>query len=186
MLSKKARREGLLSLEKEIDDVEDEFFKSGIQMVIDGFEPDAIRDIMESEIDEMEDRHQSAISIFKMWAGLAPAYGMIGTLIGLIQMLKNMQQDQNSIGPSMAVALITSFYGAVMSNFLFNPIATKLEFKSNQESKMRQMMVEGILSIQSGVNPRIVEEKLKTFLSPEERSVYMENENFRKMVNENE
>jgi chemotaxis protein MotA len=184
-LSKKARREGLLSLENEMDGIDNEFFKSGLQMVIDGFEPDAIREIMELEIDEMESRHQNSIAIFKMWAGLAPAYGMIGTLIGLIQMLKNLQ-DQTKLGPSMAVALITSFYGSVMSNFLFNPIASKLEFKNNEESKTRQMIVEGILSIQSGVNPRIVEEKLKTYLSPEERLSYLKSEGLKNVVSENE
>ena len=167
-LSKKARKEGLLSLEDEVANLDDPFLKSGIQMVVDGIEPEIIREILELELTEMEKRHQSAISVLRVWAGMAPAYGMIGTLIGLILMLKNLQ-DQASLGPNMAVALITSFYGAVMSNFLFNPLASKLENKSNDEIGLKEMMLEGILAIQSGVNPRIVEDKLKAFLPPEER-----------------
>lgn len=167
-LSKKARKEGLLSLEDEVQNIQDEFLKNGIQMVVDGIEPEIIREIMELEISEMEKRHQSVISFFKLWAALAPAFGMIGTLVGLIQMLKNLQ-DQSTLGPSMAVALITSFYGSVMANLFFNPLATKLENKSNEEIGRREMMIEGVLAIQSGVNPRIVEDKLKTYLAPEER-----------------
>jgi len=184
-LSKKARKEGLLSLEDEVQNIEDEFLKNGIQMVVDGIEPEVIKEIMELEISEMEKRHQSIINFFKLWGSLAPAFGMIGTLVGLIQMLKNLQ-DQSSLGPSMAVALITSFYGSLMANLFFNPLAYKLEVKSNEEANRREMMIEGVLAIQSGVNPRIVEDKLKTYLSPEERLAMLKQNAQKAAVMENE
>jgi len=167
-LSRKARKEGLLSLEDEIGAIEDDFLKSGIQMVVDGLEPETIREILDLEIQAMERRHVSSINLLKSWAGYGPAYGMIGTLIGLVQMLANLN-DPKSLGPGMAKAIITSFYGSVMANFLFGPLAGKLELKSEQEAGVREMMLEGILSIQAGVNPRVIEDKLKTYLSPEER-----------------
>ncbi|MBZ4663092.1 MAG: motility protein [Caloramator sp.] len=184
-LSKKARRNGLLSLEDEISKIEDEFLKQGIQMVVDGLEPETIKDILELEIGEMEKRHQSGIAVLKTWASLAPAFGMIGTLIGLIQMLSQLQ-DQSKLGPAMAVSLITSFYGALMANLVFTPLANKLELKSEIESNRREMMLEGILTIQSGVNPRILEDKLKTYLSPTERKRYQENIIQGNAVTENE
>lgn len=184
-LSKKARREGLLSLEDEISQIEDSFLKSGMQLVVDGIEPETIKEMLELEIDEMEKRHQSGISVFKVWASLAPAFGMIGTLIGLIQMLAKLE-DQSQLGKGMAVALITSFYGAVMANLIFTPIANKLEVKSSEEISRREMMIEGILSIQSGVNPRIIEDKLKSYLSPEERLNLLKNNLVGNAVTENE
>lgn len=167
-LSKKARKEGLLSLESEIEEIEDNFIKSGIQMVVDGIEPETIKEILELEIGEMEKRHSSGINVLKAWAGYGPAYGMIGTLIGLVQMLANLS-DPSALGPGMAKAIITSFYGSVMSNFIFGPTAGKLEVKSGEEASRREMMLEGILAIQSGVNPRIIEDKLKAYLTPKER-----------------
>lgn len=167
-LSKKARREGLLSLEDEIQNLDDNFIKSGIQMVVDGIEPETIREILELETYEMQRRHTSGINILKAWAGYGPAYGMIGTLIGLVQMLANLN-DPSSLGPGMSKAIITSFYGSVLANFIFGPLAAKLELKSEVEAKVREMIIEGILAIQAGVNPRIVEDKLKTYLSPAER-----------------
>lgn len=167
-LSKKARREGLLSLESEVETINDDFIKSGIQMVVDGIEPETIRDIMELEIGEMEKRHVMGINILKAWAGYGPAYGMIGTLIGLVQMLSSMS-DPNALGPGMSKAIITSFYGSVMANFMFGPLANKLEVKSGEESGRREMMLEGVLALQAGVNPRIIEDKLKAYLPPKER-----------------
>lgn len=168
-LSKKARREGLLSLESEVETIDDNFIKNGIQMVVDGIEPETIRDIMELEIGEMEKRHVVGINILKAWAGYGPAYGMIGTLIGLVQMLSSMS-DPNSLGPGMSKAIITSFYGSVMANFIFGPLANKLEVKSGEEAGRREMMLEGVLALQAGVNPRIIEDKLKAYLPPKERS----------------
>lgn len=184
-LSKKARREGLLSLEDEISGIEDDFFKSGMQLVVDGIEPETINEILELEIEEMEKRHQSGISILKSWASLAPAFGMIGTLIGLIQMLAKLS-DQSQLGKGMSIALITSFYGAVLGNLIFTPLANKLEVKSGEEASRREMMIEGILSIQSGVNPRIIEDKLKSYLSPEERLKLAKDNLIGNAVTENE
>lgn len=184
-LSRKARRNGLLSLEDEVAKIEDPFLKQGIQMVVDGLEPETIKDILELEIGEMEKRHQSGPAVLKAWASLAPAFGMIGTLIGLIQMLSQLQ-DQSKLGPAMAVSLITSFYGAVLANLIFTPLATKLEHKSEVEINRREMMLEGILTIQSGVNPRILEDKLKTYLSPAERARYQEANTQGNAVTDNE
>ncbi len=167
-LSKKARKDGLLSLEDDISKLEDEFLKKGLQMVVDGVEPETIKDIMELEIDEMERRHITGANILKAWGGYAPAFGMIGTLIGLIQMLSNLT-DSNAIASGMAKALITTYYGAVMANLFLNPMSANLSLKSKKEVSVREMMLEGILAIQSGVNPRTVEEKLVTYLSPQER-----------------
>jgi chemotaxis protein MotA len=167
-LSKKARREGLLSLESEIESINDDFIKSGIQMVVDGIEPETIREILELEIGEMEKRHANGINVLKAWAGYGPAYGMIGTLIGLVQMLANLN-DPNALGPGMSKAIITSFYGSVMANFMFGPFANKLEIKTSEEAGRREMMLEGVLALQAGVNPRIIEDKLKAYLPPKER-----------------
>jgi chemotaxis protein MotA len=167
-LSIKARREGLLSLENEVETIDEDFIKNGIQMVVDGIEPETIRDIMELEIGEMEKRHVMGINILKAWAGYGPAYGMIGTLIGLVQMLSSMS-NPNSLGPGMSKAIITSFYGSVMANFIFGPLANKLENKSAEEAGRREMIMEGVLALQAGVNPRIIEDKLKSYLSPKER-----------------
>lgn len=174
-LSRQARKEGLLSLENSIENIEDRFLKSGVQMIIDGMEPETIREILELDISEMEKRHATYVNLMKAWAGYGPAYGMIGTLIGLVQMLARLN-DPSSLGPGMAKAIITSFYGSVLANFIFGPIAAKLENKNEEEVGRREMMLEGILSLQSGVNPRIIEEKLKAFLSPKER-ISMEKRN---------
>lgn len=171
-LSKKARREGLLSLEEDISNLEDAFLKKGLQMVVDGIEPETIKEILELEIGEMESRHNSGASIFSTWAAFAPAFGMVGTLIGLIQMLQNLT-DATTIASGMGKALITTFYGTLIANLFCTPIANNLQNKNQKEVKTREMMLEGILAIQSGVNPRIVEEKLITYLNPKERTEYL-------------
>lgn len=170
-LSRKARREGLLSLEDEISQIDDKFLKKGLQMVVDGIEPETIKDILELEIGEMEDRHSKGAGIFSAWGAFAPAFGMIGTLIGLVQMMQNLT-DVTSIAKGMGVALLTTFYGTLLANLFCVPIATDLKRKSAKEVGIREMMLEGILSIQSGVNPRIVEEKLLTYLQPKIRLEY--------------
>ena len=171
-LSRKARREGLLSLEENISNMEDEFLKKGLQMVIDGIEPEIIREIMELEIGEMESRHGKGSGIYLAWGAYAPAFGMIGTLIGLIQMLANLS-DVANIASGMGKALITTYYGSIMANLICNPIAVNLQQRSAKEVGEREMMLEGILSIQSGVNPRIIEEKLITYLQPKEKLEYL-------------
>ena len=166
--AEKARREGLLTLEDEANELEDEFLKKGIQLVVDGTDPDLVRDILEIELAFLEDRHKLGKDIFDALGAFAPAFGMIGTLIGLIQMLANLD-DPNSIGAGMAVALLTTFYGALMANFLFIPMAGKLSIRSSEEMLIRQVIVEGVLAIQNGENPRIVQEKLKSFFAPKLR-----------------
>lgn len=166
-LAKKARRDGLLALENDISTMDDEFMLSGLQMVIDGIDPDAIKEIMTLKMEATEDRHRLGQSIFSKWGELAPAFGMLGTLIGLIVMLANLQ-DSSSIGTGMAVALITTFYGSLLANLVFIPISNNLGIQTNEEMVSKEMVIAGILEIQAGTNPRILEEKLMTYLSPEE------------------
>lgn len=166
--AKKARREGLLALEDEVQKSDDQFLKKGIQLIVDGTDPELVRSILEIELSFMEERHRNNKAFFDSWGALAPGFGMIGTVIGLIQMLANLS-DVDKIGPSMAVALITTFYGAVWSNLVCIPAAGKLAKKSAEEQFLKQIMIEGILSIQAGENPRIVEEKLNAFLSSTQR-----------------
>ncbi len=167
--SGKARREGVLSLESEVEKLSDEFMVAGIQLVVDGQELSAIEAILSTEIDYLKDRHKTGADIFNTLAAFAPALGLIGTLIGLVQMLQNMD-DPSSIGPAMAVALLTTFYGAVMANLIFTPIAGKLKIRSAEEVQLRELTLEGILSIASGDNPRLVEQKLKAYLPPKLRT----------------
>jgi len=165
-----ARREGILSLEQKAMTVEDEFLKKGIGLAVDGTEPEYIKEIMQTEIEYISERHRTGAGIFDTMGSYAPAFGMIGTLIGLINMLAKMD-DPSSIGPSMSVALITTLYGAFLANLIFLPIAGKLKERSSSEVLLKELCVEGIMSIQSGDNPRIVEGKLKAFLSPSLRTV---------------
>jgi chemotaxis protein MotA len=167
--SEKARREGLLALEDDLDELDDEFLRKGIQLVVDGTDPEIIRNIMETELNHMESRHATGIKIFEDWGIFAPAFGMTGTLIGLILMLANIE-DKSAIGPGMSTALITTLYGVILANLVFLPIANKLTTVNNQEILIREIMIEGTLSIQSGDNPRIVKEKLVSFLPPEIRA----------------
>jgi len=166
--SEKARREGLLALEDDLDELEDDFLRKGIQLVVDGTDPEIIRNIMETELNSMQVRHQEGIKLYEDWALFAPAFGMIGTLIGLILMLANIE-DKSAIGPGMSTALITTLYGAILANLVFTPLANKLTYNNDQEVLIREIMIEGTLSIQSGDNPRIVKEKLVSFLPPEIR-----------------
>ncbi|NLX92222.1 MAG: motility protein A [Firmicutes bacterium] len=167
-LAQKSRREGLLALEDDLEEIDDPFLRNGLQMVIDGFEPESIRDIMETEIVTLSQRHQLGQNLFRTWGTLAPAFGMIGTLIGLIQMLTSLD-DPDAIGSGMAVALITTFYGCLMANLIFIPIAGKLEIVSEKEVAYKEAIVDALLALQAGVNPRILQEKINAYLSPEER-----------------
>ncbi|GAE92910.1 flagellar motor rotation protein MotA [Gracilibacillus boraciitolerans JCM 21714] len=168
-LSERARREGLLALENELDDVDDPYIKKGVLLAIDGIEPEVINDIMNAEIDAMEDRHYRGRLIIEKAGEYAPAWGMIGTLIGLILMLQNLE-DPTTLGPSMAVALLTTFYGSVLANLVFIPMAGKLETKTSEEVFMKQVIIEGVIGVQSGQNPRILKEKLSAFLSEKMKS----------------
>lgn len=163
-----SRREGLLALEERAQATNEPFLQKGIQLIVDGTDAELVRNILEIELFFLEERHRIGQRIFEQMGALSPAYGMIGTLIGLIAMLGQLDKPEQ-VGMGMAVALITTLYGAVASNLLFLPIAGKLRLKSDEEVLIKQVMIEGILSIQAGENPRIVEEKLKSFLSPDER-----------------
>ncbi len=166
--AEEARKDGLLALEVHIKELDDPFLKTGLQLAIDGTEPELLRDILDVEISNLEERHKRGQNMFEAFGAFAPAFGMIGTLIGLVFMLQTMS-DPSSIGPSMAVALITTFYGAVIANFIFLPLGGKLKERTKDEVQMREMVVAGILSIQSGDNPRLVEQKLMAFLPPKDR-----------------
>jgi chemotaxis protein MotA len=168
--AKKARRDGLLALEDEAQKSDDEFLKKGIQLIVDGTDPELVRNILEIELSFMEERHKSNKAFFDSWGALAPAFGMIGTVIGLVQMLGNLD-DVAKIGPNMAVALITTFYGALWANLFCIPVAGKMAKMSGEEQFIKQIMIEGILSIQAGENPRIIEEKLLAFLSASQRDM---------------
>jgi chemotaxis protein MotA len=141
-----------------------------VEFAVDGVEPDAIRNILENELVFTEDRHKKGAEIFTVMGTFAPAMGMIGTLIGLVNMLMVMD-DPKSIGPAMAIALITTFYGSVLANLIFLPIAGKLKVRRVDEVKYKQLIIEGITSIQFGDNPRVVDQKLNTYLSPKEREL---------------
>ena len=170
-LSNKARREGLLALEAEQSKINDDFVRQSLQLVVDGVEPETIKEAMELELINLEERHLKGQTIFKNMASQFPSWGMLGTVIGLVNLLKNLD-DPGSIGPAMAIALITTFYGSILANLICNPIAEKLKGRSKQEIQSKEMIIEGILSIQAGENPRIMEHKLKTFLSPEQKKKY--------------
>ena len=165
-LSNVARKEGLLALEEAANDIEDDFMKKGVMLVVDGTDPELVRGIMETSLSCMEERHKKVIAFWEKWAELGPAWGMIGTLIGLINMLKNLE-DASSIGPAMSVALVTTLYGSLIANWLCNPTASKLKVNNEREVAIKEMIVEGLLSIQAGENPRVIEEKLKSFLTPQ-------------------
>lgn len=168
-LSNVARKEGLLALEEAANSsIEDEFMKKGILLIVDGTDPEFVRKILETELECIEDRHKSVITFWENLASMGPAWGMIGTLIGLVLMLTDLQ-DINSVGPNMAVALITTFYGSLLANWICLPMAAKLKEKSSAESMIKVIVVEGLLSIQAGENPRVIEEKLKSFVDPTAR-----------------
>lgn len=165
--AKKARQEGILSFESQLQQIEDPFLARGIQMAIDGMEAGAIEDVMSTEVAALQERHKLGSEIFSTMGTFAPAIGMLGTIIGLVQMLMQME-DPSAIGEPMAVALLTTFYGTILANLLFLPMAGKLKTLSKQEVLSKQMVIEGVLAIQSGENHRIIEQKLKAFISPKE------------------
>ncbi|RKI85726.1 motility protein A [bacterium 0.1xD8-71] len=167
-LSNVARKEGLLSLEEAASDIDDEFLKKGILLIVDGTDPELVRAIMETELVSVEGRHKDKIGFWENLGAMGPAWGMIGTLIGLINMLKKMD-DPSAIGPSMAVALITTLYGSILANWICAPVASKLKSKNADEMMVKEIEIEGLLSIQAGENPRVIEEKLKSFLAPADR-----------------
>jgi chemotaxis protein MotA len=169
----KARREGILALEGEIESVKDPFIAKSLQLAIDGTSPEIMEEVLRNEVSRIDERHALGQRVFKSMATYAPAMGMIGTLIGLVQMLQAMD-DPSAIGPGMAVALITTFYGALMANLVYLPIAAKLKLRSDEEALVKEVIISGILAIQSGDNPRIVEQKLQVFIAPKHRTNALE------------
>ena len=168
-LSQMARRDGILALDRALKDIANPFMRIGLEMAVDGTEPDTIRDIMETELSSLQERHKVGQGIFTTLGTYAPAFGMIGTLIGLVQMLRNLD-DPSTIGPAMAIALITTTYGAILGNLVFLPMAVKLRNKSTLEVLSMKMIIEGVLAIQKGVNPKNIERKLMNFMAPSVRS----------------
>jgi chemotaxis protein MotA len=167
-LSRLARTNGILALEDAEKDIENPFLKKGIQLAVDGNEEDLIRFIMATDYGFTQQRHAVGQKVFKQMGAMGPAMGMIGTLIGLVQMLRSLD-DPSTIGPSMAVALLTTLYGALIANLVCIPIANKLEFRSKEEALAKQVVTEGIISIMQGANPKVLKDKLEAFVPPEMR-----------------
>ncbi len=167
-MSSRARREGVLVLEDMASDQEDEFLKKGIQMVVDGHDPSAIEEVLYNEIDKITERHKDGADFFEQFGTFAPAMGMIGTLIGLVQMLQALD-DPSAIGPAMAVALLTTLYGSVIANVFALPLAHKLQVRSTEELNEKNLIVQGLLSILAGESPRFLVDRLNAQLPPHER-----------------
>ncbi len=163
-----ARRDGVLALEEAAQGLDDDFLAKGMQLVIDGTESDQIREVMLIELNTLQRRNKTGASILSFMGEAAPAFGMIGTLIGLVQMLRQLD-DPSRIGVGMATALLTTFYGALLANLLFIPLAGKLQTRGKEEEVVRQIMIEGLTGIQSGVNPGVLQDRLTSFLAPGER-----------------
>ncbi len=163
-----ARKEGLLALESEIEKIEDAFFQRGLQLAVDGTDPGDLRDMLELDLERMAVRHKEGAGFFSTAAGMAPAMGMVGTVIGLVDMLGNLE-DPSTLGPAMAVAFLTTLWGAFIANYIFQPIAARLKALAADEMASKELILEGILSIQAGSNPRAVAGKLVSFLPPSAR-----------------
>jgi len=161
-----ARREGILALEPAAESARDPFLARALGLAVDGTDPKEIEEILTGELDALAERHAAGRRTFEVLAKYAPAWGLIGTLVGLILMLGSLKSDASNIGPGMSLALITTFYGAVLANFLFGPIAEKLQERSEQEMAHKRIILMGIVSVQSGDNPRIVRQKLRSQLPP--------------------
>jgi len=166
--AERARREGMLALEEDSENETDPFLRKGLRLAVDGTDPQLLENILETDVEQLEARHSNGAKVLSTGGTFAPAFGMIGTLIGLVNMLSNLS-DPSQIGAGMATALITTFYGAVMANVIFLPLAGKLETRSKEEMMIKEMIIMGIMAIQSGDSPRIVEEKLKSYLPPAAR-----------------
>jgi chemotaxis protein MotA len=167
-MADKARREGLLALEEESKKIDEPFLKKGIMLVVDGIEPAQVRTILELEIDHLNERHEVGIGFFASAGGFAPTFGIIGTVMGLISVLKQLS-DPDKLAKSIASAFLATLWGLLVSNLMYLPLAGKLTLRNNEEIAYNRLLMEGILSLQAGENPRLVKEKLYTFLPPSER-----------------
>jgi chemotaxis protein MotA len=164
-LSRTVRKEGLLSLDSVIETIEDDFFKKAIQIVVDGMDADQVRAILETDLELLEERHKRGHKIFATMGGFGPTLGIIGTVMGLVFMLANLSSP-DTMGPAISAAFIATLYGVSSANLIYLPIASKLQRRGEEETLLRRIILEGILSIQAGDNPRILEEKLLAFLPP--------------------
>ncbi len=175
-LSIKSRKYGFLALEGEMNEIEDDFLRTGLELVVDGIETDLIVEILNNNISEVENRYNKGSKIYRTWGSYAPAFGMIGTLIGLIEMLAKLD-NPDVIASGMAKALITTFYGALLANLILNPLGFNLQNKAEKEVENREMMLVGILSIKNAESTRVIEEKLMSFLSEKEKAKYLREKN---------
>ena len=176
-LAQIARKNGLLALEEKANEQPDPFFKQAIMLIVDANDPDRVRSILENDIEQTSARHQEVVAMYERGSNAAPAFGMIGTLIGLINMLKGLDgADMDSLGPNMSVALVTTFYGSFLAHVIFNPIAANLTARDEEEILCRQIVVEGIMAIQSGENPKFLRERLMTFMNQQQRDIQGEPE----------
>ncbi len=166
--AERARRDGLLALEEELDGIDDAYTRKGLQLVVDGTEPDLVREILDAEIDGMETRHRAGAKVFENAGGFAPTMGIIGTVMGLISVLQKLDQPE-TLGPAISGAFVATLLGVGVANVVFLPVALRLRQLSQAESEARILVQEGILAIQSGDNPRVVQEKLMSFVPPAER-----------------
>ena len=164
-LSEKARREGLLYLDNQLDTLEDPFLRKAMQLVVDGTDPEMVRSILETEVYAAYERHQVGVHIFEGAGGYAPTMGIIGTVMGLVHVLGSLQ-DPDSLGPAIAMAFIATLYGVGSANVFWLPIGGKLKNLSKKELLLREMMIEGILALQAGYNPSIIRERLNAFIKP--------------------
>jgi chemotaxis protein MotA len=165
ILANTARKEGVLALEESAESMDDKFLKKGVMLIVDGTDPELVKGILETELQYIDERHSDIAATYDYISTVAPAWGMVGTLITLTLMLLSLN-DPSTLGPKMAVAIITTFYGSMLANLWAGPTANKLKQISKEEILLKSVMIEGMLSIQAGENPRIIEEKLKSFLSP--------------------
>ena len=172
-LAQVARKSGLLALEEKGNQQSDPFFKQCIMLIVDNNEADQVREIMMNDIEQSSARHEAAAGMYDRGSSVAPAFGMVGTLVGLINMLKGMNMDSaegaGNIGPAMGTALITTLYGCILAHMIFGPIANQLRQRDEEETLCKLIIVEGIMSIQSGANPKFLREKLMTFMSQQQR-----------------
>ncbi len=168
-----ARKNGLLSLESRAQEIEDAFLRDSVLLIVDAIDSDKVKELMEKELEYLDERHAKGFGFFEMAAGTCPAFGMIGTLVGLVNMLKSLDVEgggAGNIGPAMAIALITTFYGSLFANLIFSPIGNKLKVRHAEEMFCKQLIIEGILSIQSGENPKFIREKLISYLSEKDKA----------------
>jgi chemotaxis protein MotA len=175
-MAKTARKKGLLVLEEQANGLKDPFLKQSIMLIVDAMDAEKIKEMLESEVEAMSERHDQDVSFYEKGSAVAPAFGMIGTLVGLINMLKGMKPDgggSSTIGADMSVALITTFYGTVLANLIFAPMAKKLRIRNDEEFLYKQIIIEGVLSIQAGDNPKYLEEKLLSYLSQNQQNKIM-------------